>query len=179
MGLGAAGAGDDPQLDRRRRFVESDHGRPVGVLRPVISTRTPPCDGSAAIQARRCPAAATAASRFRRAAEIPWRANAARGVECGQLADCTSGPAKPIVAEGNGWLAVSASQMGRLRTSAAGKDFAAAMHHVPAAASSLTLVFQIAWSTSPNRFQPSERSLVLDGRSCSLPWLWDRGSSLR
>jgi hypothetical protein len=64
---------------------------------PVMSTRTPPGKGPAAIQASygrawRCPAAATAASmRSLRAAEIPLQATTVRGPECGHLARQAAG----------------------------------------------------------------------------------------
>jgi hypothetical protein len=62
-----------------------------------LRTRTPPRNGSAAVQASygcagRCAAASTAGSmRSRRAAEMPLEANTARGMGYGHLADCASG----------------------------------------------------------------------------------------
>ena len=58
---------------------------------PVMRTRTPPWDGSAAIQprcgcARRCPAAATAALMRSRLAEVIPLVEYGQGRECGQLA---------------------------------------------------------------------------------------------
>ena len=69
----------DPLRDRRRRFVDSERDRPFEAPRPCDDNP----DGAAR---RRWTAAATAASmRSRRAAEIPFQADAVGGRECGHL----------------------------------------------------------------------------------------------
>ena len=94
------------EYDALGRFVAATAtvlSKPGG---PVMRTRTPPRDGSAAIQAsngcaRRCPAASTAASmRSRRIADIPLESKTVSGIEVRSPCQQRRRPVNPIVRDG-------------------------------------------------------------------------------